>query len=216
MPDLFNILKYRLIRAGVRPDSVSRYVEELRDHLDDLAAEEIANGLDDATARQRSLARLGSIDELAKPMIADRRFQSWAAATPWAVFLLVPVLGQIALMAGALVLLAAITSPGAAPPWFGTATMAAQYALGSLVPVLTAWIIAAIALRRRSRSIWPMLGIGAVACIGTMLRLSAMMPAPGQPGMITLALALPAPAHLLALLGLAAVPFLLAYSKARI
>ncbi len=215
MPDLFDTLKERLIRAGVRPASVSRYVAELRDHLDDLAAEGIANGLDDATAQRQALARLGSIDELAKPMIADRRFQSWAAAPPWAVFLLVPVLGQIAIIAGAMFLLAAATSPGAAPPWFGTATMAAQYALGGFVPVLTAWIIAAIALRQRSRPIWPMLGTGAVVCIGAMLHLPVMMPAPGQPGLISIALALPALAHLLVLFGFAAAPFLLTCSKAR-
>lgn len=113
-----------------------------------------------------------------------------------------------------MLLLAAATSPGAVPPWFGAATMAAQYAVGGLVPVLTAWTIAAIALRQRSRPIWPMLGIGAVVCIGAMLHLPVMMPASGQPGMISIALALPALAHLLTLLGLAAAPFLLTYSKA--
>ena len=215
VPDLFNTLKDRLIRAGVRPANVSRYVAELRDHLDDLAAEGIANGLDNATAQQQALARLGNIDELAKPMIADRRFQSWASAIPWAVFLLVPVLGQIAIMAGTIFLLTAATSAGAVPPWFGAATIAAQYAIGGLVPVLTAWIIAAIALRQRSRPIWPMLGIGAVVCIGAMLHLPVVIPAPGQPGMIAMALMLPALAHLLALLGLATAPFFLNHSKAR-
>lgn len=215
MADPFDTLKDHLRRAGVRPASVSRYVAELRDHLDDLTAEGVANGLDEAAARQQALARLGRMDQLAKPMIADQRFQSWAAATPWAVFLLVPVFSQVAVMAVAAFLLATAATPGDVPFWFGAATISAQYALGGLVPILTAWVIARIALRQRSRPIWPILGIGAVLCIGAMLHLPVTMPAPDQPGMIEITLALPALAHLLGLLGFAAAPFLLTHSKVR-
>ncbi len=214
VPDPFGILQDRLLRAGVRPASAARYVAELRDHLDDLAGEGIANGLGAAEARRQALARLGGVDELAKPMIADRRFRSWAGAAPWAVFLLMPVLGQVAVIAVAAFLLAAVASSGAVPVWFGTATLAAQYGLGGLVPVLTAWIVVATALRQRSRAIWPMLGIGAAVCVGAMLHLPVTMPAQGQPGMIAITLAPPALPHLLVLLGLAAAPFLLTRAKA--
>lgn len=215
VPDLFNALKDRLIRAGVRHDHASRYVAELRDHLDDLTAEGIADGLDEAAAQQQALIRLGSMDELGQPMIADRRFHSWAAATPWAVFLLAPVLVQIAVMAGAAFLLAATTTSGAVPFWIGTAAVATKYLLSGLVPVLTAWTIAILALRQRSRPIWPISGIGAALCIGAMLHLPVTLPAQDQPGLIAITLALPAPAHLLGLLGLAVAPFLLCNSKVR-
>ncbi|MDD7973482.1 permease prefix domain 1-containing protein [Roseinatronobacter alkalisoli] len=70
MADLFNTLKDHLLRAGVRPSSALRYVTELRGHLDDLVDEGIANGLEETAARQQALARIGSMDELAQPMIA--------------------------------------------------------------------------------------------------------------------------------------------------
>jgi len=215
VPDPLDMLKERLVRAGVRPSSASRYVAELRDHLDDLAAEEMAAGLDPVAARRRALARLGGVDDLAATMIADRRFQSRAATIPWAVFLLVPVLIQLAAVAATAFLLAAFTSPGAVPPWFGAAAMAARNAPGSVVPVLTAWAIAAIALRQRCRPAWSLLGIGTVACLGAMLHLAVTVPAAGRPGAIAVGVALPAAAHLLALLGLAAAPLLLVKAKAR-
>jgi hypothetical protein len=48
-----------------------------------------------------------------------------------------------------------------------------------------------------------------------MLHLAVTVPAAGRPGAIAVGVALPAAAHLLALLGLAAAPLLLVEAKAR-
>lgn len=93
MPDLFPVLRERLPRAGVRPGTVSRYLSELQEHLDDLTSEIEAEGFPTEEARQRAYSRLGSIDALALPIISNRRFHSWAARTPWAVFVLAPIVG---------------------------------------------------------------------------------------------------------------------------
>lgn len=116
MPDPFAVLRERLLRAGVRPRTVSRYVSELREHLDDLTLELEAEGFPIEDARQRAYSRLGSIDTLALPMISDRRFHSWAARTPWAVFVLAPVVGYgliVALLTLALGSAVLTVTPGA-------------------------------------------------------------------------------------------------------
>lgn len=216
MLDRLDELKERLLRAGVHPGRAARYVGELRDHLDDLAAEGTESGLSDIDARHRAIARLGNVEDLARPMFADQRFHSWAGARPWAVFVVAPILAQAAMMAAAAFALAATTAPGTAPAWFSTASEAARYVLGGAFPVGVAWVLAIIALRQRSRPFWPALGIGGAIGLGAILHLPVSLPAPGQPGTIAIALALPSLLHLLALLGLTAAPFLLTYKKNQI
>jgi hypothetical protein len=90
-------LRERLLRSGVAPRHVRRLVAELADHLADLAAEERLAGRNDADAQSAALSRIGGVDELADAMIRQRRFQSWSARAPWAMFGIVPLL----LLAGA-------------------------------------------------------------------------------------------------------------------
>ena len=56
-----------------------RYLAELRDHLDDLIAEERRAMSDPREAETRALSRLGSIEMLADAMIERREFQPGAA-----------------------------------------------------------------------------------------------------------------------------------------
>ena len=93
----FNELRERLLRAGVAPRHVRRYLTELADHLADLRAEEERAGRSRAEAESAALVRLGGIDDLAKAMIEQRQFQSWCARAPWAMFGLAPLF----LLAGA-------------------------------------------------------------------------------------------------------------------
>src|SRR5579859_1830609 len=62
-------LRERLLRAGVAPRHVRRYLAELRDHLADLTAEEERAGHGRAEAESAALVRLGGMDDLAKAMI---------------------------------------------------------------------------------------------------------------------------------------------------
>src|SRR5271166_6182591 len=91
MPKPFIELRERLLRAGVAPRHVRRYLTELADHLADLRAEEERAGRSRADAESAALARLGRTDDLAKAMIEQRQFRSWCVRAPWAIFGLGPL-----------------------------------------------------------------------------------------------------------------------------
>ena len=92
MPKPLRDLRERLLRAGVAPRHVKRYLDELTDHLADLRNEELRAGRSASDAEAMALAQLGSIDDLANAMIEKRHFQSWCARAPWAMFGIAPAL----------------------------------------------------------------------------------------------------------------------------
>ena len=127
----FHELRERLLRAGVAPRHVRRYLTELGDHLADLRAEEERAGRSRADAESAALIRLGGVDDLSKAMIEQRQFQSWCVRAPWAMFGLAPLF----LLAGsyfvALLILWSgwkIFLPGADTP-FGTEYMGSQVSI---------------------------------------------------------------------------------------
>jgi len=213
MPDPFAVLRERLLRAGVRPRTVSRYVSELREHLDDLTLEFEAEGFPTEEARQRAYSRLGSIDTLAMPMISDRRFHSWAARTPWAVFVLAPIVGYGLIVALLTLALVSVVLPGAAPGWFGMAGRAAGHFSSLVLPVIAAWLLAFTALRQRSRPLWPLLGIVLTIAVATMTQLQIQAPGNTIAGEIAVALAVPSATQLTALLLAAFAPLLLLHKS---
>jgi len=77
-----NELRECLLRAGVAPRHVRRYLTEFADHFADLRADEERAGRSHVDAESAALARLGRIDDLAKAMIEQRQFQSWGAQAP--------------------------------------------------------------------------------------------------------------------------------------
>jgi hypothetical protein len=60
MPKPFHQLRERLLRAGVAPRHVRRYLTELDEHLADLMAEEEAAGRSRADAETAAILRLGT------------------------------------------------------------------------------------------------------------------------------------------------------------
>ena len=193
----------------MRPKTVSRYICELRDHLDDLTAELEANGLSHQMAEARALARLGSIEALVFPMTSDRRFHSLAANMPCAVFLLAPIIGYGLAVAVLAFTLASATSFGTAPDWLGIEGWATKQFAAFVVPLILAWTVAFMALRQRSRAIWPLLGMALtiVAAAATDFRLSVSDTQQG--GEIAVGLTAPSATQLIALLLAAAAPLLL-------
>src|SRR5271166_6501245 len=91
MPKSFHELRERMLRAGVAPRHVRRYLAELADHLADLRAEEERAGRSRADAESAAFRRLGGMDDLCKAMIEQRQFQSWCVRAPWAMFGLAPL-----------------------------------------------------------------------------------------------------------------------------
>src|ERR1700692_3774793 len=97
MPAHFENLHGRLLRAGVAPRHVTRYLTELTEHLEDLIAEERLAGRDREAAERSALIRLGDTNTLAKKMIERKEFRSWSHRIPWAVYFLGPLAALIAL-----------------------------------------------------------------------------------------------------------------------
>lgn len=209
MPDLFASLGDRLLRAGVRPKTVKRYLAELRDHLDDLTAELEANGLPRDAAQQRAIARLGSVETLAFPMASDRRFHSWAARTPWAVFLIAPFVGYAVILGLLAVALVSVISSGVGPDWFGAVGRAAGHFAAFVVPLILAWTLAFMALRQRSPAMWPLAGMGLTIVAATVTELRVNSAGVQQGGEIAIALTMPSAVQIVALLLAAAAPLLL-------
>ncbi len=158
MAQPFNELRERLLRAGVAPRHVRRYLNELADHLADLRAEEERAGRSRADAESAALIRLGGMDDLAKAMTEQRHFQSWCGRAPWAMFGLAPLL----FLAGAYFVACLylwcgwkMFLPGADTPFGGVPT-GPIYGLANIyfqagkfyyysAPILVGWTIALVA-----------------------------------------------------------------------
>jgi hypothetical protein len=181
----FNELRERLLRAGVAPRHIQRYLNELADHFNDLRAEEDQAGRSPEDAESAAFARLGGMDELAQAMIAKPEFQSpfhsFCVRAPRAAFGLAPlmflvsayVLASITLATGWAIFLPKSDTPfvpvhGFAIIYFGVGRMLYFWA-----PVLIGWAIAFVASRERLKSIWPIAGLVLIACIGASAQVHA-------------------------------------------
>lgn len=199
MPNSFNELRERLLRAGVASRHVRRYLAELADHLADLRAEEERAGRSPADSDSAAFIRLGGMDNLARAMIGQRQCQSWCARAPWAMFGLAPIL----LLAGSyfaacLILWSGwrIFLPGTDTPFVRLDGLAILYfgvgkSLYYFAPILIGWGIGLIAARQRLRAVWPAVGLLMIALIGGMAQVHAIRPAvPGGAGHVSMDLAL--------------------------
>ncbi len=179
MPKLFHELRERLLRAGVAPRHVRRYLAELADHLADLRAEEEGAGRSRADAESSALIRLGGIDDLSRAMIEQRQFQSWCVRAPWAMFGIAPLLLMaIAYFVACLYLwsLWQIFLPGADTP-FGHPNPGPIYGFENIcfqagkfyyfgAPILVGWGITIFAARQRVKAVWPMVSLILIAWMG--------------------------------------------------
>jgi hypothetical protein len=186
MSNPFAELRERLLRAGVAPRHVRRYLRELADHLNDLIAEELRAGHSRADAESLALARLGAIDLLAAAMIGKPQFCSWSARMPWAAFGLMPLFLLAAAYFLACVYLWCgwtIFLPGANTP-FGGAVKGPVYGLQNIyfqagkfyylcAPILVGWATTLIAARQRIKAAWPTLGLALIAWMGATARIQA-------------------------------------------
>jgi hypothetical protein len=173
----FDQLRERLLRAGIAPRHVRRYIAELRDHFDDLVREETTAGAASALAQSRARARLGSDDALAQVMLARPGVRSISARYPWAVFGLGPVAMIVATLFVAIVLeggaiflagrLLHRSNPfGAAPPseWVNWTIFAWNTLATYAAPLGIAVLLCIVGLRQRMSASWIFTGI-AIACV---------------------------------------------------
>lgn len=189
MANPFNELRERLLRGGIAPRHVRRYLAELADHLTDLRAEEERAGRSRAGAESAALIRLGGVDDLARAMIEQRQLQSWSARAPWAVFGVAPLLLLAAVWSVALFLLWTgwqvflagydtpfVRVPATGPhPLFELANL--YFQLDRLLyfgaPIIVGWTIGIVAARQRLKALWPAIGLVVIGLVSGMSQVHA-------------------------------------------
>jgi hypothetical protein len=184
----FEALREALLKGGIAPRHVRRYLAELSEHLDDLTAEQRRLGYEGSDASLRARALLGEDAELAAAMLEQKSLRSLPARAPWAIFVLLPPVAGIAaafLLIAPLMLAAhgfhMVTPRGInAPEWFRTLTFLVT-GLGNLTlaPLLAAGFVF-LAARQRLAMAWPVLAVLLVAVLDIQYRIH--FPAVGQRG----------------------------------
>ncbi len=174
MAKQFSELRERLLRAGVAPRHVRRYLGELADHLADLTAEERSAGRSRVEAEAAAMARLGGVDELARAMVGQREFQSWSVRAPWAAFGVAPLLVLAAAWYVALFMLWSgwnYFMPGSDTPFVRLQGVEVLFfGVGRSIffgaPVLIGWGVLLMAARQRLSAVWPAVSLVLIALIG--------------------------------------------------
>src|ERR1700761_3953986 len=93
----FEALREILLKGGIAPRHVRRYLAELTEHLDDLTEKQRAQGYDGEDAALRARALLGEDRDLAAAMLEQKSLRSITVRAPWLVFgILPPVAGIVA------------------------------------------------------------------------------------------------------------------------
>jgi hypothetical protein len=181
-PRRFDILRERLLRAGVAPRHVRRYLRELQEHHDDLLRAELSSGASPQAAHDAAWARLGTDEGLVQSMLQRPELRSRAARFPALAFGAVPVLGWIGAPI-ALHLFLSLLPEGSrqtkVDDGFIAVYHAATFAYTRLLPVVLGVILLHLAANRRLRLLWPVVGAGAIDVLaGTLTVYSS----PGQLG----------------------------------
>jgi hypothetical protein len=163
----FRALRETLLKAGVAPRHVRRYLCELDDHLANLIEAQQAAGHGNSEARLRARALLGEDKELAAAMLAEPRFRSWTTRAPWLVFGLLPPLAIIAAFAAIIMPLVLVAhfdhmnghTHVPAPGWFQSLAYAGSFLANLVLAPGLAALLVWMARRQRLHWIWPLLGI---------------------------------------------------------
>jgi hypothetical protein len=178
MPQPFDALRERLLRAGFAPRQVRRYCRELADHLADLTSEARAAGADGKDAEALARARLGSDEALAAALLARPSLRSWTARAPWAALALTPV--AVLTLAYVIPILALSWWIGPYPAGMPDATQGLIRSICAFdaftLPWITACVVAVVAARQRLPLVWPLLGLAVVADVGAAFRAHVLWP----------------------------------------
>jgi hypothetical protein len=160
-PHRFERLRARLLRGGIAPRHVQRYLRELHDHYEDALQAELVQTADVGVASEAAWARLGTEESLAESVLERPELRSTAARFPALVFGAGPVLGwlalPIAIMAG-LSLLPEASRHVKPTPGLVVSVYALWLAYVRLSPVLLGAVAFEAAARRRLRAGWPLAG----------------------------------------------------------
>jgi len=176
----FEELRERLLKAGIAPRHMRRYLAELNDHLDDLTQAQRDSGYDAADAVIRARAWLGDDDDLAAAMLARPALYSLPARAPWLVFGLFPLAALITLCAVPIALLAVLASghAGESSSWFQDLASRLVFLSNWALTPLIAALFAILASRQRLPARWPLMAGLVLAALG--FHMQASFPGPHQ------------------------------------
>ena len=160
----------RLLRAGVAPRHVRRFLRELRDHHEDAVNEEQAKGASRAAAERAAWDRLGDEEHLARSVLARPELRSMAARFPGAVFGAGPVLLWIAsivltMLALGLFFRTVHSEGGPVPAWVHDPAHAVCFFYARILPVALGAAMLIASARRRLDARWPVLGVVLMAAV---------------------------------------------------
>jgi hypothetical protein len=173
----FEGLREQLLRGGIAPRHVRRYLRELDEHMADLVAAQQAAGYQGEDARSRARARLGADAELAQAMIEQRDFRALSARFPWLVFGLLPPLAVIVCSVILVMTLAGIGVASGAivpdqkihppvPGWYAWTASIIIFAVNCLVTPALGFLLAWMAQRQRMKPVWPFLAMVLILFLG--------------------------------------------------
>jgi hypothetical protein len=175
--DSFAHLREQLLRGGIAPRHVRRYLRELSEHLADLTAAQAEAGFDADDAAIRARAALGPDAELADAMLKQRDFRSISARFPWLVygllppllvslafFLLLPVMVTLGHLGGAFGPKNKLVLP--VPGWFDSTMSGLVLAANLLIGTGLAFLLAHMAQRQRMKLVWPLLSMALILVLG--------------------------------------------------
>jgi hypothetical protein len=181
-PSGFEALREHLLRAGVAPRHVRRYVGELRDHFDDLVREETANGASRGAAKIKARTRLGIDSDLAAVMLARPDLRSLTARYPLAVFGLGPIAMVLAaLVAGLAAEIGIIKAATALVPHNHSVTLRESFVFAMAIwnslatyvaPLAIAVALCIVGLRQRMAPKWIFVGIACACFFGALQEIS--------------------------------------------
>jgi hypothetical protein len=161
-PRRFESLRERLLRAGVAPRHVRRYLRELNEHYEDALNAELAKGLERTAAEDAARLRIGTEGALAQSMLERPELRSRAARFPALVFGLGPVLAWSGVLVGTVCVLRIVLGNAAPSQHSAPLLDTAAFALGVLyfriLPVLLGALAFAAAAQRRLPAYWPLAG----------------------------------------------------------
>ena len=204
MADRHHALRETLLRAGLSPRHIERYLRELREHRDDIAEHLQVTGLSANAARRQAEHHLGDRNALLLPMLADRRFRSLAARWPVVFYLAFPLVLQAGFVTAGVFVLLMAAGTGLRPAMGDLGNVMALLLLAN--PVIVAWLTLLAARRRRAALTWPILGACVGAALAAALQLGVTLPSPETTGRIGLTLAAPSLLQLTVLVLLSLLP----------
>lgn len=189
----FERLRIRLLQGGVAPKYVRRTVQEMQQHLDELYAQEKANGVPEPDARESALNRLGDEDTLVTETVSKKELQALSRRYPKSTFLLLPVVGyffiavfSLSVALGGVMEWFSIDFRDNWPAWHFYYSKLQMFFMEYLLAPGIAFYMAMLAVRRNVPLFWPMAGIFIVCFFGLGFETQVSIPDERGRGGITL------------------------------